>query len=274
MRYRVVQAVGLVLCLVCSAVAQPPPHPGPAGGGRDLFFEALREVHHESPTKEIFDLLEHHEIRQEIGLSEEHAQVIENNVSQAKKKIMALREAKRGSAATKDELKTAISETVAPFDKASLELIEQNADLDRLLGLYVQARNYRAAVNEEIAKRIGMNDQELADFRAARVAAWRTIMEETREDIEKEVRKFGAERGDWRKTVGKLMAQAEQRLDATLAWELEPSQREKLMRLKGEPFELPDDLFRFPSRGRSGDRNRDHDHERNSSNDECCGRGR
>lgn len=273
MRYRVVQAVTLVLCLVCSAVAQPPPHPGQAGGGRNLFFEALREVHHESLTKEIFDLLEYPEIRQEIGLSEAHAEVIENSVSQAKSKLMALHEAKRGTAATKDELKAAISETVAPFDKASLELIEQNADLERLLGLYVQARGYRAAVNDEIAERIGMTPEELADFRAARVRAWRTIMEETRKDIEKAARKLGAGRNDLRKTVHKLMDEAEQRLDATLKWELDPSQRAELEKLKGERFKLPDDLFRFPSRGRSSERNRDHERARNSSStNECCDR--
>ncbi len=246
-----------LLTAMDSALAQPPRRPP---GVRDPFYEALIEVHQESPNKELFDLLNHASIRSEIKLGDEDALKIQENIGGAIRQIIALREQSRGQNKTKDDLKAEIHAAVAPFDESTYELLRKQADFDRLLGIYVQARSYRAALNEQVAAKIDLSGEQLTKYRDARSKAWRKIMEETREEIEKEIRNRDPNEGDPSPAIVKYFEQAEQKLDAKLREELTPAQRAKLVQLKGDSFALPERLFEFPGRrGRGRGRGEDRD---------------
>jgi hypothetical protein len=245
----------LLVLFACHGFAEPAQRPPGGGGreGRDPFFDALREVHHESPNKDLFDLLSHQSIRNEIKLSEANALAIRENIRGSLRHIFDIRDAHRGKPTSKEVLKEEIRKAVAPFDDKSYELLKQSPiDFKRLLGIYVQARNYRAALNEHVAKEIGLSDAQLAEFRAARSQKWRSIMEEIREDIQREIKNMGAGRGDPRKAFGKLFEKAEHKLDNHLADHLTVEQKTKLEELKGEAFDLPSPLFFLSPPGDSG----------------------
>lgn len=242
----------VLLLLACPAGAQPPGRGGPPGG-RDPFFEALRDVHMDNPNKELFDLIHHDSVRKEIALSEDSAEKVYQNIHDAVKQIYGIREQMRSEGAkTRDELKKQIIEAVAPFDKETYELLQKESKFERLLGIYAQARNYRAALNEHIAQRIGLTDQQLTDFRSERSKIWRSIMEETRQDIQETIRRAGTSDIP-RDQVAKIFEHAEHKLDSKLGSLLSKEQREKLEELKGEPFaDLPKRPFDSGRRGGRG----------------------
>ncbi|MCA9132861.1 MAG: hypothetical protein KDA45_06890, partial [Planctomycetales bacterium] len=206
-------SAGMLLALFGSSPlwGQPPRHP--PGGGRDPFFEALREVHQESPNKELFDLLEYPDIRDEVRLSAEKAEQIQENIRLAIKELFALRASRQANSEphkSKEELKAEIAAAVAPFDDASYALLEQPpTELDRLLGIYVQARGNRAVLNEKVAHRIGLNATELDQLRKARTRIWRGIMQQAREDIQREIRNRAPGKEDLRKEFSKHIRHAE-----------------------------------------------------------------
>ncbi len=253
--WRLVGMLAAVLLVLLTHASAEPPH-----RGRDPFFEALRSVLQASPNKDILDLLRHPEVCQEIKLSGEDSKAIEKNMRAAMRQILKLRDTLRGERLNREELKTKIQATLEPFEKASMELLSsEQVDLERLIGLYVQTRNYRAAANDEVAKRIGLAGEELARFRKARSDISRRQMEETRRDIERIMR---SRTGDMRKDIAKLFERAEAKVDAELAERLTDDQTAKLESLKGPAFEFPRRPFNF-----RGGRGREHERPKR---DECC----
>lgn len=303
-RFQIIGQFACVLLLTCVAIAQPPHRPpngglpdGPPGGRdregggrdgggrenggrdgqRDPFFEALREV----PNKDLFDLVNHTEICKEIGLSEASAEKVKQKIHRAIEEILAIRNATRDQAKSPDELKQMIRERVSPLYDSSYELLRMESNFQRLLGIYVQARQYRAALNDQVANAIGLEGTELDDFRTARTEAWRSIMEETRSTIEKEMRHSPPGTSP-REAIGKQIALAEKKLDAKLAELLTPAQREQLELLKGKDFPLSATLNEPPPdrrRGPPGERPRDpkrgeekplRETQENCPDDKCC----
>ncbi len=217
------------------------------------FFEALREVHLESSNKELFELVRHESIRQEINLSPADAEQVQANMRQAFKAIFAVRDNNQGKPTSKEELKQQIRDVIAPLEAESIAILRKSeTDFERLLGLYVQARSYRALLNDQVAEVIGLQGAALDDFRKSRADSWRSIMDDTRRAIEKEIRN-NPPGASPRQAISQLLQQAEAKLDEQLASQLSEAQRTQLQQLKGAPFKLPERLFSFPThRGRSG----------------------
>lgn len=217
------------------------------------FFEALREVHVETSNKELFEMVRHESIRQEIHLSSADAQQIQANMRLAFKAIFAVREKNREETLSKEELKQQIREAVSPLEAESIAILRKpEVDFKRMLGLYVQARNYRALMNDQVAEEIGLQGQELDDFRQTRAASWRSIMDDIRRSIEKEIRNTPPGSSP-RESISQLLRQAEGKLDVQLSSQLSEQQRAQLQQLKGAPFPLPERLFSMPpNRGRGG----------------------
>ena len=256
-------ACGL-LWVAGTACGQPPRHSdGPRSGdrphssdssrGNDPFFEAMREVHRDSSNKELFDLLRHPTIRQEIHLSEADSEQLQANGREAFQAMHAVREANRDLATSKEVLKQQIRDILAPLEAKSFEILEKSeGDFKRLLGIYVQARGYRALLNDKVAQEIGLQGTALDDFRKFRSEEWRAIMEDTRRSMEKEIRNTPPGSSP-REAISKLFRRAEELLDEKLASQLTSQQRAALEQLKGVKFdEMPEELFSFPSGRRRG----------------------
>lgn len=227
------------------------------GGPREQapFFEAMREVHLESSSKELFELLRHASIRKEIHLSDADAERLRANGREAFDAILAIQKKNRDISATKEELKLQLREVLGPLEEKSFEILRQSgADFKRLMGIYVQARGYRALLNDKVAQQIGLQGEALDAFRQFRQEQWRAIMEDTRRAVEKEIR--NAPPGSKpRAAISKLFRRAEEQLDEKLASQLTGEQLAAFESLKGPKFEeMPEQLFSSPSDHRRGGR--------------------
>lgn len=239
------QCICVLLGLACSTYAQPP------AKDREAFFETLREF---MPHKELFDLVEHASIRKEIGLSASDANKIVENVSQTSSDLHTLRKQNEGKNVPLDEYKQQVRKLIAPHNSASYEILSKS-DFKRLLGIYVQARSFRAVLNEQVAREIGLEGEAFEKFRKTRNDTWQELSEELREAMMRQIRKAPPGARADRTAIAKLFQDAEEKLDFKLARELTPAQKDALEKLKGAPFELPEHPFSFPpppDRSRSG----------------------
>lgn len=239
-----------------SADASQGEHPGSDGPReQDPFFEAMREVHLESSSKELFDLLRHASIRQEIHLSDADSARLQANGREAFQAIFAIRKDNKDKPTSKEEYKRRIRDVLAPLEEKSFEILQQSqADFTRLLGIYAQARGYRALLNDKVAEQIGMQGEALDAFRKFRQEQGRAIMEDTRRAVEKEIRNTPPGSSP-RTAISKLFRRAETQLDEKLASQLTPEQVAAFESLKGAKFdEMPERLFSFPPEHRRGGR--------------------
>ena len=270
-------ACGLLVSADWASGQQPPrrsdgpqtsERPRSPGGSRerDPFFEAMREVHLESSNKELFDLLRHAAIRQEIHLSDADSDQLQANGREAFEAIHAIREANQGMPVSKDELKQQIRDALTPLEAKSFEILQKpENDFKRLLGIYVQARSYRALLNDKVAEEIGLRGDALVAFRQFRSESWRAIMEDTRRSMEKEIRNTPPGSSP-REAMSKLFRRAEEKLDEKLASQLSSEQLRALEQLKGAKFdELPEHPFSLPPDRRRGRSDRHDEHAEQST---------
>ncbi len=278
----------VLLLLAIPASAQRPrgpgPGPGPGGpGGNSLFFDAMREVFQETPNKELFDLVNHAKIRDEIALSAEYTEQLRDNMHAAMKQVFALRhdsddlDPKLG----KEDIKAKLREAIRPHDDASYKMLEMNSNFDRLLGIYAQARNNRAILIDPVAKKVGIEGAALEQFRKTRTEEGRKLWLETRDAVDRVMR--NAPLGvNPRAEIEKLFKQAEEKLDRKLGELLTDEQHAKLEELKGVKFDDLPVLDRPPRR--PGERNgppggekrrepEEKQHDGNSTETKCADRG-
>ncbi len=227
-------------------------HSSDSSREHSVFFEAMRELHRDSSNRELFDLLRDPKVRQEIHLSEADSEELDANAREAFQAIHAVRKASEDSAASKEELKQQIRAILDPLEASSFEILQKpEVDFKRLLGIYVQARSYRALLNDRVAEEIGLQGAALDDFRKFRSESWHAIMEDTRRLIEKEIRNTPPGSSP-REAISVLFRRAEGKLDDKLASQLTEEQRANLEQLKGVKFELQPQPFSFPSGRRRG----------------------
>lgn len=227
-------------------------HPSDGSRGNDPFFEAMREVHRDSSNRELFDLLRDPNVRQEIHLSEADSEQLEANGREAFQAIRAVRKANQDLATSKEELKQQIRTALDPLEAKSFEILQKpEVDFERLLGIYVQARSYRALLNDKVAQKIGLHGAALDAFRQFRSENGRAIMEDTRRLAEKEIRNTPPGSSP-REAISKLFRRAEEMLDDKLASQLTDVQRAALEQLKGAKFDLQPQPFSFPPGRRRG----------------------
>lgn len=219
---------------------------------REAWLDAIREF---MPHKEVFDLVQHASVRQEIGLNAEVAQTIEDNVGSAFGALHDLRKKHEGKEFSKEDFNRSARAAVGPFNLQNYDLLGQ-ANLPRLLGLYVQARGFRAVLNDRIASEIGLEGEAFEKFRKRRNEIWTAELDQVRDDMRREFRNAPPGVPPARDAMTKIFKRAEERLDSKLARELTASQKVALEQLKGPEFELPERPFNFPpppsSRERGG----------------------
>lgn len=219
---------------------------------REAWLDAIRQF---MPHKEVFDLVEHASVREEIGLNSEAAPIIEENVGRAFGALHDLRKQYENKDFAKEDFNQAARSAVGPLNQQNYELLGK-ANLPRLLGLYVQARGYRSVLNDRIASEIGLEGEAFEKFRQTRNEIWTAELEQVRDDMRREFRNAPPGVPPDRDAMTKIFKRAEDRLDSKLARELSPSQKVALEELKGPTFALPERPFNFPpppsSRERGG----------------------
>lgn len=227
-------------CYPSQLMAQPPVGPPRDGrgdrGGRDPFFEAMREAFRDlTPNRELMELLWHSEVRSEIGLSREKHEEIEKILRESFTQVMALRDSAAEQKLDKDEWKGKILAIQSPVDQKIMAMLADPmvAKLDRLIGIYVQNRGFRSAANAAVAKRIGLEGDDFESFRKARSELWHRLMDENRDKMS------GLIREGQRDKIAQLFEEAERKLDGELSFRLTTAQKRELQELKGEPFDLP-----------------------------------
>lgn len=235
--------LGGILILVLSPILSAQPRPGRGPGTRpprgDNFSEAIREAQRiEGTNQELLGfLLRHESIQQEIGIGEEHIKELRDLISDAIRAAWELRRESRDEEWSKEQLVEIMLERQRTFDRKVTELLEEHADYERLLGIFVQTRSYRAATHASIAERIGLEGEQLLEYREARSKLWHALMKANRWRIEDYIRERKNDE------IERLMKYAENRLDELLAARLSEDQRARLESLEGEEFDLPEEVF-------------------------------
>ena len=123
-----------------------------------------------------------------------------------------------------------------------------------MLGFYVQARGYRALLNDKVAKKIGLEGEALEKFRELRSETWQGLMVETNDAIRRHLRNTPPGTQHTRGVISDLYKLAEKKLEEKLSGHLSEQQIAEFELLKGEKFPLPEHPFNYPGRGRGRSR--------------------
>lgn len=233
--------------LVGKSLATQPP------GMRDPFFEAMRQAHNENPDHEILELLWSEKVRELLKFDEKDFQKERDRFGSHLTSMRELHDATRKEKMSVDELKIKIVELSSPSQETAFKSLESDQRLDRLIGIYIQVNGYKAAAAAQVAKRIGLADEQLEDFRKAKAEHWGLIMK----DISKEIEVLVRDRGhDHREKMTQLMRHAKKKLNWALKDKLDDAQRRALAALEGEEIPEVEKLIQMRPMQRGGPRRR------------------
>lgn len=194
-------------------------------------------------ASELLGLLRIEEVRKEIELDEESLQAIET----AQQDLMAQARGMR------DMTPEQRAEKMKEMNSAAQDLLDealQPEQQKRLMGLLVQRNGNRAAMNEVVAKEIGLEEKEIDQVREAATEA-RGDMRERFQAL----RGGDGERPDFSK-MQEMMEEIYKDVDKAIAAKLSEEQLKALEALKGEKFEFPQRAA-FGGRGAGGPGARD-----------------
>ncbi len=135
---------------------------GPQGEFRFLHFLFRRDGN----ALELLQLLQNKDVQRELGLDEKTYQPkLEQYAQEMQARFEAARKQARDNkdADFEKSMKAWLVTENKEFEKTLGEL--SPAQRDRLLGLFVQARNARAVSNRLVAEKLGLNEQQLSSLR-------------------------------------------------------------------------------------------------------------
>ena len=224
--------------------------------GPDPFFDTLREIHYDNPDNEILEVLRHEIVREAIGLKTEDWNAVRQNIRESMESVFKLRNElrKQQPQLSQTQLKQKLVETMQPYQEKNFQLLKERSDFQRLIGVYVQTRNFRSAATNIVAKEIGLEGNALIEFREKKAELWHQKMEEMRRKLGDNIRNPG---DNQRGPSNLLFEKAEKDIELALKRELTHDQRQKLEALKGELIELPEAKRPGPPNRGSEGRGRD-----------------
>ncbi len=254
--------VALLVGTPASAMSQDDETQGRSARGGQ--FQLMREVLRDCPRKEILDLLRIDEVREHLGLKQElfdeissldrdsfndTVKILQGNHDDSKKKWKA-------------------TKRITEYCDAAYELLDKElgiTGIERLDGLFAQARGPSAAANGRIAEKIGLAGSELDQFRALSDELFQE-MRGLRSHIS---RIYANPRWSFKEKsekIRKLFDAHREKTADKLTELLTPEQNTALIKLQGEEF-------KFEQRPRSGrpPRNRRSEGDSDDGNrDDCC----
>lgn len=211
---------------------------------RETFFRTLSETRSRG-AQEFSYLLFQESVRKEIELSEASAKSAREILSQTRTSVEKLYAQLKAKEITSDELKVKMLEIMTNADRDIWKILgESSSKRDRLVGLFVQHRHCASVLNKIVAEKIGLEESRRQEIVTKKEAVEREMFEERSRDSQSPGDRFRA----WEKVQKKL--------DSVVSEMLTPEQREKLEKLKGEPFKFEEFQGGPSRRGRDGDRDR------------------
>ncbi len=224
---------------------------------REIFFRTLSETRSRG-AQEFSYLLFQESVRKEINLGEDSAKAAREILSQTRSSAEKLYEQLKAKKLTSEELKVKMQEIMTNADRDIWKTLgESNSKRDRLVELYVQHRQCSAVLNKIVAEKVGLEETRRREIIAQKEAVEREMFEDRSHDAQNPGDRFRA----WEKVQKKI--------DGVVSEMLTTEQRDKLEKLKGEPFKFEE--FPFPpgppGRGREGGRERNR---RDNEHDEKC----
>jgi hypothetical protein len=218
------------------------------------FWSVMREVHSQSFSSRIdfMMLLSHPSIRAEVGLSEEeYQQLLDFNVGLFKG-IKAIHQSHLDEPLPRDQLVAKVIAHLADHDREFVQYIHQKMDFERFINLLVQARGNRSVVHDEIARRIELSAEKLAELRVITHRVWREHMDEMGDHMKDLIRRGEMKelvRQSQNAEVRQLFEKAEQKVNESVGRRLTSEQLRALEALRGEVFDMPANLLeiRFPA---------------------------
>lgn len=224
---------------------------------REIFFRTLNETRSRG-AQELCYLLFQESVRKEISLSDDSAKATREILSQTRSSAEKLYEQLKAKEITAEELKVELREIMTSADRDIWKTMsESNANVDRLIGLFVQHRQSAAVLNRVIADKVGLDEPRRHEIIAKKEAVEKEMFEERSRDAQSPGDRFRA----WERVQKKI--------DGEVSKMLTSDQRDKLEKLKGKPFNFEE--FAYPPgpppRGRDGGRDRNR---RENGRDEKC----
>lgn len=214
------------------------PREGGRGGGnrgdqgeRDSAWRArflIDAMRRNGGSLEFMPLLLTPEIRQEIGIDDDQfKQKLERFTTELQQKLEADRKAADATPGTNrfQKFSERLAQENVRFEKFIDELSEEQRD--RLIGIFVQLRNYRSLSNPLVSERkLGMNREESTKLRKE----IDDIREETMSAARDRFKRIFENGGD----LGKLVRENQEKIDARIKKKLTEAQLQKLQSLRGK----------------------------------------
>ncbi len=245
---RYILGVIAIVFMVSSATAQPPKrHEAPAGNersryrfARDPFHQAVGEVRRQNADAELIELMFSEKVREHLGMTDEQVAEYRAIMQKPFDGIRKLKEQYKDNPDSLDSLRKDIEKLMSSSSTEAINFLDQNEKLDGLIQIYVQHRKASSASSNQVALRIGLDGEDLEQFRKTKADESRKLMEKLNGEMEQLIRSRDKDR---REQMAKLFRYAGQQQAKLLEKELTPEQQAKLNQLAGEPIEGIDRWF-------------------------------
>lgn len=201
-----------------------------ARDSRYFFFEAVRR---DAGPLELMPLLLSPEIRNEIGLDKAFEKKLELYTAEMQDRMDAERRALEANPPVngREVFKQRLAKENERFEKFLDEMPEERRD--RLIGVFVQMRNYRSLSNRLVSEnKLGLSREESAKLRKEIDDIREDTMSATRDRL-KRIFENGGDRAD----IDKLFRENQEKIDARIKRKLTDKQLEKLSSLRGREIE-------------------------------------
>ena len=221
-------ALGTVAMFVQDASAQGGRGRGGGLGGRSLLT-----------------MVENDKVQKELELEEGQIEKIQEFAGEQREKMREEFQNLRSPGGDREEMMSAMTkmrEEMAKEETKTMKEVLNEKQLKRYSQLNVQLMGIRALNNSEIAKQVGLTEEEIKNVSDAFASN-----REKQTEIFQELRDSGARDG-----MREKMQEMRTELEESVMKMLSDDQKEKLEEIKGEKFE-------FPERQRRGGRNRPQD---------------
>ncbi|MCA9193552.1 MAG: hypothetical protein KDB03_17390 [Planctomycetales bacterium] len=240
---RMLIACWAVLLISLNSVnAQPPERGNP-------FFDALRESSRDG-RREIIELLNNDGVKSEVVVSDELLDKIRDQGGKVFSNLNSLKEKVKGK--SKTEIIQLIKDARRPYEEEVRQWLG-NESWQRLREIYVQHRQTRAVLNDDIAVELKISPERLELLREFRDRTWRELMHQQRFAIERKVR-----HGE---SVREIFKSCETTLNSELEKQLTETEKADLKLLQGTPFDTSEiDEFSFSRTMRRGGERRKEPH--------------
>ena len=212
----------------------PPHEMGPGWASALWWRRASEAVRRDGGSLELLPLLRAAEARKEMGLDEDtfKAKLDEHLAEMQKRFDTEIKQAKpeRGSDWAK-VFSSQLEKENIEFQKLLDELTDN--ERDRLIGLFIQARGYRAVSNQLVSAKLGLTSEQATKKRKE----IDNIREETIEASRDRVRRI-FDKGD-HELFEKVVQENQKKIETRIEDSLTTEQRQKLSELRGKEVDEP-----------------------------------